>query len=853
MSDMADLVVRFSERGAKNVINNIDKVTSSGTKATMSLKAIALGATAATAAVAGIGLATVAIKDATVKFESLQAGIQTAVGSATEAQTVFKILQDFTSNTPYDIEKVTTAFTQLVNYGLTPSERALKSYGNTASAMRKDISQMVEAVADAVTGEFERLKEFGIKSKNNGDTIAFTFRGVKTEVKNNAEEIEKYLIELGENNFGDAMLNQSKTLGGAISSLESAWENMWYEVGQMGFGDAIRDGVELGTESIKTFTEMLQSGEIEAYLDIIGAYFGSTFDTIGEGVTTVANWMSDQWDKHGDDVVAVVAIIADAFASVPMTVRYWLQQAVVIAASFVDKIQAYGEAVRSALNPFDGVSIKQSKANLDARLANIKEAKQSSVSAIKDEYAENRKAVEKAILDAKKLTAERIKGNKKVKESTGDRLAKYAIKAPKGKDDEDDKDGKKGKKSKATDDAKKKADKAAREAERAKQKVAQEFERVRQSLETETETAQREYKERNEKIIAATAEGSTQRSELIKRSEEKLADDLYSIRNSGELASLKKSLMKEEDLIKQSYEERQRTIDRYAPDSDKADLSQKSKEMYEKEQKELADRRERSRQSLMEGLLTEEQEIILSYERRKQAILDATELTETEKNDLVTKLGEQHKANLDYLMLDQIDSITSNMSSSLSVMTDMLAASGKKSNFLYKAMLMAQKAAAIPQMIMSTEMGATKALELGPVAGPIASGAVRALGYAAIGTVAGQAIAGLFDQGGMVPSGKVGIVGERGPELVKGPAIVTSRQSTAGMLGKGGGNQVNVTVHNNAPVNVRTEDDGKGNIQMIIDEVSDKVEKRIAGSISRGEGDVTKAMQSSYGLKRGAM
>ena len=291
MADLADLVIRFSSQGAKKVIGEIDNVNSSGSSAASALKKVAGAAALATAAIAGIGYAAMQIKDATVKFESLQAGISTAVGSATEAQEVFKILQDFATNTPYDIEQVTTAFTQLVNYGLTPSERALKSYGNTASAMRKDLSGMVEAVADAVTGEFERLKEFGIKSSNEGDKIIFTFRGVKTEVKNSAEEIEKYLIELGENNFGDAMEAQSKTLGGAISAMGSAWENMWYTVGQMGFDEAIADGISFATDGINTITGMLASGEIEAYLDVIGAYFEGTFSDMSQTAQTVGAWM----------------------------------------------------------------------------------------------------------------------------------------------------------------------------------------------------------------------------------------------------------------------------------------------------------------------------------------------------------------------------------------------------------------------------------------------------------------------------------------------------------------------------------------------------------------------------------
>lgn len=45
----------------------------------------------------------------------------------------------------------------------------------------------------------------------------------------------------------------------------------------------------------------------------------------------------------------------------------------------------------------------------------------------------------------------------------------------------------------------------------------------------------------------------------------------------------------------------------------------------------------------------------------------------------------------------------------------------------------------------------------------------------------GWSFAGLFDSGGYIPSSQFGIVGERGPELVNGPARVTSRKQTAVM------------------------------------------------------------------------
>ena len=58
--------------------------------------------------------------------------------------------------------------------------------------MAKTLNQMIEAVADAATGEFERLKEFGIKAKSEGDKVSFIFRGVTTTVKKESNAIQNY-------------------------------------------------------------------------------------------------------------------------------------------------------------------------------------------------------------------------------------------------------------------------------------------------------------------------------------------------------------------------------------------------------------------------------------------------------------------------------------------------------------------------------------------------------------------------------------------------------------------------------------------------------------------------------------
>lgn len=136
---------------------------------------------------------------------------------------------------------------------------------------------------------------------------------------------------------------------------------------------------------------------------------------------------------------------------------------------------------------------------------------------------------------------------------------------------------------------------------------------------------------------------------------------------------------------------------------------------------------------------------------------------------------------------------------------DMLRDSGKENSGLMQGMLAAQKALAIPSIIVSTEQAAAAAMAHesllgGLLSGTMAANLIKAQGAISVGIVAGQAIggfAGMFDNGGNIGSGQWGIVGENGPEIVKGPVSVTSRKKTAAMAasamgGDSGGMVVNV-------------------------------------------------------------
>lgn len=195
---------------------------------------------------------------AAADMEAMNISLQTSFqGNQKEAKAAFDAINKFASQTPYGLEEVMTGFIKLKNMGLDPSEEALTAYGNTASAMGKSLNDMVEAVADAATGEFERLKEFGIKANSEGDRVTFTFQGVKTTVGKNSREIEQYLKYVGNVKFAGGIAAQSKSVNGMISTL--------------------RDGVvmaaaKIGTTMLPRLKELIS--QVTPVIDRISAWVG---------------------------------------------------------------------------------------------------------------------------------------------------------------------------------------------------------------------------------------------------------------------------------------------------------------------------------------------------------------------------------------------------------------------------------------------------------------------------------------------------------------------------------------------------------------------------------------------------
>lgn len=160
-------------------------------------------------------------------------------------------------------------------------------------------------------------------------------------------------------------------------------------------------------------------------------------------------------------------------------------------------------------------------------------------------------------------------------------------------------------------------------------------------------------------------------------------------------------------------------------------------------------------------------------------------------------------------------------------MTNMIGEYKDENSKTYKTMFAAQQAFAIASAIVSTELAASKALELGPILGVPASSLVRGLGYASVGLIAAQAIAGPDGQG-YFNGGYTGSGGRKEVAgVVHGQEYVLNAQATKRVgvgtldainsgksLGGGGGDviapiTVHVSVQSNGESSVDTQGQSK--------------------------------------------
>lgn len=316
------------------------------------------------------------------EYERFETVLTNTFQSAQVGKGALNMLTDFATKTPFALNELTDSFVKLVNRGFNPTKDEMRNLGDLASSQGKGFGQITEALLDAQTGEFERLKEIGITASKHGDKVMMSFKGVNKEVNNNASAIANALLEYGRMpGVAGAMSAESKALGGKINNLKDEWNKFLVAVGGESSGvftgaiSALTVGLSYMSSYLPAVSEWFSIlwSMIEPVVTSLGALakavfgfndagsamqtFGSImswvlvgFDWLTTGITTVIGWLMPFSD--------VIGVVAGAWAALNIIFAIsplgWIVMAIMAVIAVIGMVVKYtsgwGESWKHTVN-----------------------------------------------------------------------------------------------------------------------------------------------------------------------------------------------------------------------------------------------------------------------------------------------------------------------------------------------------------------------------------------------------------------------------------------------------------------------------------------------------------------------
>jgi len=249
----------------------LDVDTKGAQRSIMNIKS-AIGALAGALAIRELAQFTGSIVEATTTFERYQTVLTTFLGSQQAANKELQRLQELANTLPQDLMDISEAFIILNRYGLDTTNQGLREFSNIATANGKSIEQLAEAVGDALTGEYERLKEFGIKINKDGTQLIARIGDEVVATATSAKDLVNQLQKLGATRFGGAAEANADTLSQSLSNLRGAV----FET-QVAFGQGLKPELKAVADEM---AELLRANDELA--KNLGAGLGEAIRTLAD-------------------------------------------------------------------------------------------------------------------------------------------------------------------------------------------------------------------------------------------------------------------------------------------------------------------------------------------------------------------------------------------------------------------------------------------------------------------------------------------------------------------------------------------------------------------------------------------
>lgn len=726
-------------------------------------------------------------------YEDMSARLTPLVGDLETAQKTFWSLNGLEDGTATATDKLAKAFVDLGNNGLTNSNEQLKTYATIAHGTGKDLNTLTDAVIAFSQGSTKALRQFGITAKDNGDTLSLTYKGSTTEIQKNSKALDEYLSNLARNNFDGVLEAKLNTVSAATGRLDNAWGTFCTRLMQSngGFGELIIMGNDFLANTLNGISEWLDDPAVIEWFHNLAKTVRETFEGIRTAWESVKDFFSDTLEFIGvemkDGTGSWKLFFSNFFQFAQIGLLQLSQKVGELWDNTIGYLNAIGEGIGTSLS---GGTF--SEGFVFAREKTKREAEQTAKI-----YKATIAGIEKDITESQnRIAAERQRlaekyQNKPIGEGTQyDEGLRIGVNKDSGK-------GKGGGDSSKALEAKDTwtpyYEQILELDIRSKGDLEQlKWEHARKLSEFNAviaENARISETEKNNALLIIQQDYQRQRAEIEKSS----MDFINSLNpEDEEIVRLQESYSRKLEMLEQYYNDR--LI---------------SEENYLQEHAALMD----------------------------QYTTDSTAAKQKKQSEDLKKMMEPYEKMAD---------ATISISDAFYDLTDSM----DESSGSYKALFAVQKSFAIA----SATMDAVKAW-IGALNDPTAvTWPQKLANYASAIATTTAAISQLtsvsmHDKGGFIKPGELGIVGEYGPELIEGPASVTSRRKTADLARSALTAQESTSPsYANVVINLYESQDKAGTVETSEDDES-RIINIFVSDIRRG-GDMSAAIQNTFNLKR---
>lgn len=234
------------------------------------------------------------------EISKLQVVLANSLGSDELAESALGMLKEYATTTPFQLNELTASYVKLVNQGFKPTRDELVKLGDLSSSTGKGFDQLAEAIIDAQTGEFERLKEFGIRASKQGDQVTFSFKGVQTQVDFTNEAIRSYIVSLGDlEGVAGANAKIAGEVEGKISNLKDTIASMYNSIGQNNKG-AIVSAIDISAEVISHYQDFIDVAKV--LVATYGAYKAALIAQIALQKASMLATQIQEWYQLGKNL-----------------------------------------------------------------------------------------------------------------------------------------------------------------------------------------------------------------------------------------------------------------------------------------------------------------------------------------------------------------------------------------------------------------------------------------------------------------------------------------------------------------------------------------------------------------------